>query len=61
LGISRLVLTRLDDAVGFGVILNVMQHLNIAVSYVTNGQNVPNDIEEACGARVAELLLPAGD
>jgi flagellar biosynthesis protein FlhF len=60
LGISRLVLTRLDDAVGFGVILNVMQQLNMTVSYVTTGQNVPNDIEKACGARVAELLLARG-
>jgi flagellar biosynthesis protein FlhF len=57
---SRLLLTRLDDAIGFGVILNVMQQLNMLVSYVTTGQNVPNDIEEACGERVAELVLSPG-
>jgi flagellar biosynthesis protein FlhF len=57
LGLSRAVLTRLDDAIGFGVILNVTQRLNLSVSYVTTGQNVPNDIEEACGRRVAERLL----
>jgi flagellar biosynthesis GTPase FlhF len=30
------------------------------VSYVTTGQNVPRDIEEAGGRRVAELLGLAG-
>jgi flagellar biosynthesis protein FlhF len=58
LGLTRVVLTRLDDAIGFGVILNVTQRLNLSVSYVTTGQNVPNDIEEASGRRVAESLVP---
>lgn len=57
LGLSRVVVTRLDDAIGFGVILNVTQRLNLGVSYVTTGQNVPNDIEEVSGRRVAECLL----
>jgi flagellar biosynthesis protein FlhF len=57
LGVSRAVLTRLDDVVGFGVVLNVVERLNLGVSYVTTGQNVPNDIQQACGARVAELLF----
>jgi flagellar biosynthesis protein FlhF len=60
LGASRAVLTRLDDAIGFGVVLNVTQRLNLRVSYLTTGQNVPDDLEEACGRRVAELVL-AGD
>lgn len=54
---SRLVLTRLDDAIGFGVILNVTQRLKLPVSYLSTGQNVPQDLEEACGERVAALLL----
>ncbi len=56
LGISRAVLTRLDEVIGFGVILNAAQRLNLKVSYVTTGQNVPQDIEAAGGRRVAELL-----
>jgi flagellar biosynthesis protein FlhF len=56
LGIARVVLTRLDEAIGFGVILNVAERLNLNVSYVTTGQNVPRDIEEVGGRRVAELL-----
>ncbi len=56
LGISRAVLTRLDEAIGCGVILNIAQRLNLGVSYITTGQNVPRDIEAAGGQRVAELL-----
>ena len=56
LGVTRLVLSRMDEAVGLGVILNTMRRLDWAISYVTNGQNVPRDIEEACSDRMAELL-----
>lgn len=59
LGPSGLVLTRLDDVVGFGVILNVIDRLKLGLAYLTTGQNVPEDIEEGCGARVAELVCPA--
>lgn len=54
--ISRVVLTHLDDAIGFGVVLNVVQRLRMGVSYISTGQNVPNDLEEACGQRIAELV-----
>jgi flagellar biosynthesis protein FlhF len=56
LGISRAVLTRLDEVIGCGVILNIAQRLHLNVSYITTGQNVPRDIEAAGGQRVAELL-----
>ena len=59
LGVSRLVLTRLDDALGFGVVLNTITRLSLGVSYLATGQNVPQDIEEACGSRVAELVCAA--
>jgi flagellar biosynthesis protein FlhF len=57
LGVSHLVLTRLDEAVGIGVILNAVERLGWAVSYLTDGQVVPNDIREACGRSIAELIL----
>jgi len=57
LGISHLVLTRLDETVGVGVILNAVERLGWAVSYVTDGQVVPNDIQEACRLPIVELIL----
>jgi flagellar biosynthesis protein FlhF len=58
LGISRLVLTRLDEAVGFGVVLNLLEQLKLKLSYFSTGQNVPQDFETACSRRVAELIYP---
>jgi flagellar biosynthesis protein FlhF len=58
LRVSRVVITRLDEAVGFGVILNVIDRLRLKLSYVATGQNVPQDLEPACSDRLAELILP---
>ncbi len=58
LNVSRVVLTHLDEAVGFGVVLNAVDRLKWHLSYLSAGQNVPRDIEEACSQRVAELILP---
>ncbi len=60
LGVSKVVLTRLDEAVGLGVILNVIEKLEWGLSYVTNGETVPNNIEEACAERMAALIFPVG-
>lgn len=54
---SRVVLTRMDDAVGFGVILTTLERLDCRLSYLTCGQSVPNDLEEACGRRIAQLVF----
>ena len=55
--ISHLIFTKLDETVSYGAIFNVQQVLGCPVSFLTSGQNVPNDIETATGRRVAELLL----
>jgi len=54
---ASVVLTRLDEVIGFGVVLNVVDRLHMAVTYFTTGQNVPHDLEKACGHRIAELLF----
>lgn len=59
LGIDRVVLTKLDEAIGFGVILSCLQRANAALSYVTTGQDVPDDIEVGKGRALAELILRA--
>ena len=57
--ISHLIFTKLDETVSYGAIFNVQQVLGCPVSFLTAGQNVPNDIETATGRRVAELLMTA--
>ena len=60
LGVSRVVLTHMDEAVGVGVVLNAMDKLKLDLSYLASGQNVPQDLERACSPRIAELLLSVG-
>lgn len=57
-GATRIVLTKLDDAVGLGAILGVLEQAKMKLSYVTTGQRVPTDIGPACSERLAELILP---
>jgi flagellar biosynthesis protein FlhF len=58
-GADRIVLTKLDEAVSFGVLVNVMQSVGKALSFITTGQEVPDHIEEGRSRRLAELVLGA--
>ncbi len=60
LGADRVVLTKLDEADGFGIVLNVIQRLDTRISFVTTGQEVPDDIEQGGADRIARLLLGQG-
>jgi flagellar biosynthesis protein FlhF len=60
LGVQHLIFTKLDEALGFGVILNVLNRVNMRLSYLTTGQSVPNDIEEGSARRVAQLIVGEG-
>jgi flagellar biosynthesis protein FlhF len=57
LGVNRLLFTKLDEAVGFGVILNCLQRTEAKLSYITDGQRVPEDIHRGGSARIAELIV----
>jgi flagellar biosynthesis protein FlhF len=57
LGVDRLILTKLDEAVSFGMVLSVVRRMNVALSFVTTGQDVPDDIEVTEGRRIAGLIL----
>ncbi len=57
IGVNRIILTKLDEAVSFGVVLSVLKKINASISYVTTGQDVPDDIEIGNGRRLAQMLL----
>ena len=57
LGVDRVILTKLDEAISFGVIFSVLRKLDASLSYITTGQDVPDDIEVAAGSRLAKMLL----
>jgi len=56
-GTNRLILTKLDEATGLGNLLPVLRSSKLPLSYLTNGQNVPEDIETAQARRLARLIL----
>ncbi|MBX3357236.1 MAG: flagellar biosynthesis protein FlhF [Phycisphaeraceae bacterium] len=54
---THLILTKLDEAVNFGVLLSVARRTNAALSFVTTGQEVPDHIEPGHADRLARLVL----
>lgn len=54
---SRVILTKLDEAVNFGVLVNVVQRINARLSFVTMGQEVPDHIEPGHADRLARMVL----
>ncbi len=58
LGVDRIIFTKLDEGVGVGVMLNVIRRVNRKISYLTNGQEVPDHIQVGRPEDVANLILP---
>jgi flagellar biosynthesis protein FlhF len=56
-GVDRLVLTKLDEAAGFGSLIMVAHQVGCPLSYLTTGQEVPDHIEPARSTRLAELVM----
>lgn len=54
---TDLLITKLDEAVGFGDWLSVLSASTLPVSYLTAGQHVPQDIRVASPRRLTSLLL----
>ncbi|MEQ8844106.1 MAG: flagellar biosynthesis protein FlhF [Phycisphaerales bacterium] len=57
LGPDHLIFTKLDEAVNFGVLVNVARSVDARLSFVTNGQEVPDHIEPGDADRIARLVL----
>ena len=56
-GTTALILTKLDEATGLGNMLPLLESCKMPLSYLTNGQNVPDDIEVADPRRIARQIL----
>lgn len=56
-GTTAMILTKLDEASGLGNLLPLLRAKELPISYLTNGQNVPDDIETADAARMAKWIL----
>ncbi len=55
--ISKVVFTKIDESESFGNMVNVLMKGNLQVAYFTTGQRVPEDIEVATPAKLADMIL----
>jgi flagellar biosynthesis protein FlhF len=55
--VSHVILTKVDEAARFGLILDVLSQVKSGVSWLTTGQAIPQDIEAARPERIADLIL----
>ena len=51
------IFTKVDEAERFGSVINQIMKLPLPISYITTGQNVPEDIERANKKNILRLLL----
>lgn len=54
---DRILFTKTDETDSLGFIVNLLFDRRVALSYFTNGQSVPDDIEPARPEALAKLLL----
>jgi flagellar biosynthesis protein FlhF len=57
LSLARVVITKLDEADSVMPLLDTLRERGLAVSYLTAGQRVPEDLERATPASLAARLL----
>lgn len=55
------ILTKLDEALSLGEVLNVLLQQSLPVTYITNGQRVPEDIEVADAEALINYALNIKD
>jgi flagellar biosynthesis protein FlhF len=56
-GVTGVIYSKLDEANGLGALWQLARQRPWPVSYLTTGQNVPEDIEPAHASRMARLVL----
>jgi flagellar biosynthesis protein FlhF len=54
---NRLIFTKLDETGAYGALLNVVHCTGLPITYITTGQNVPDDIETANAEKLAKIIL----
>lgn len=57
LGIDQTIMTKIDECSNLGVLLNIQIQNPNPISFITNGQRVPEDIIEADQQLIAELIM----
>jgi flagellar biosynthesis protein FlhF len=56
-GTTALIVTKLDETTTLGNLVSLTRSSRLPISYLTNGQNVPDDIQIAQSRNLAQLIL----
>ncbi len=56
-GTTGLIVTKLDEATGLGNLVPALRSSDLPLTYVTDGQNVPDDIETADARRLVARMF----
>lgn len=59
--IEKVILTKKDETSTYGAMLNIPLELGKGIAYVTNGQNVPDDMVEAAIPYLKQCVLEVDD
>jgi len=54
--IGRFIFTKADEASCYGSMINLIDRFGIGVAYITNGQNVPDDVAAGTPETIAKLV-----
>ncbi len=58
--VSKVVFTKIDECESFGNMVNLLMKDNLQIAYFTTGQRVPEDIEIATPAKLADMIFHEG-
>jgi flagellar biosynthesis protein FlhF len=58
-GAKKVIITKVDETESGGALLSALAKAKMGISYITMGQNVPEDIEVATPQRVVQMLFGA--
>ncbi|HPP86946.1 MAG TPA: 50S ribosome-binding GTPase [bacterium] len=57
IGFLKVIITKIDETLTFGPIVNIVDKYKIPIIYVTTGQDVPDDIEIFEPAKLAKAII----
>lgn len=59
--LDKVIFTKLDETGSYGPLFNVLNDFPLTLSYMTNGQNVPDDLLMVTKEQLREMLLGKGE
>lgn len=60
LNVDRVIFSKLDETNQLGLIINILERVDAAISYITTGQEIPRDIKEAQETELAKRIIGGG-